>query len=313
MANNATLPAAGAVVAARDVGGVLYQVVMAAVRRDADTALDADGLNSMLQLDELGRLKVASQSAGYPLVSGTIAANGGSVSADVSRCSNVVVMMNTASLLGHNCTFEGSLDSTNGTDGVWFTLQAARSNANTIESATGALAATPGYSWELSVNACNWFRVRATAHTSGSATWKIQRGTYATEPIPAAQISGTQPVSGTVAATMTTPIQYFGTSTASTNATSIRASSANLGAVHFTNLTAATVYVKLYNKAGAPTVGTDVPAMVFPLAAGASVSGAFGTSGVRFGTGLSMAITAGAADTDTAAVGAGVKVSISYT
>ena len=111
-------------------------------------------------------------------------------------------LMNTASLAGHNCTFEGSLDSTNGTDGTWFALQAVRSNANTIETATGALAATPAYSWELSVNACNYFRIRATAHTSGTATWKIQRGTYATEPIPGAQVSGTQPVSGTVTANL---------------------------------------------------------------------------------------------------------------
>lgn len=171
-------------------------VVILAQRRDTDaTAVDADGDYATLKTDEAGRLKVATQPASYPLVSGNITVSGQNVSCEVSRASNVVVMMNTSSLAGHNCTFEGSLDSTNGTDGTWFAIQAVRSNANTIEGTTGVLAATPAYAWELSVNACNYFRIRATAHTSGTATWKIQRGTYATEPIPAAQVSGTQAVS----------------------------------------------------------------------------------------------------------------------
>ena len=40
-------------------------------------------------------------------------------------------------------------------------------------------------------------RIRCTVAVTASAiaTWTIQRGSYATEPIPAAQISGTQPVS----------------------------------------------------------------------------------------------------------------------
>jgi hypothetical protein len=99
---------------------------------------------------------------------------------------------------GVNVTFEGSLNSTNGTDGNWFTVQAIRSNANTIETTTGVLAAAPAYAWELSVNALKYFRVRATAWTSGTQVWTMIPGTYATEPIPGAQISGTQPVSGTV-------------------------------------------------------------------------------------------------------------------
>jgi hypothetical protein len=105
---------------------------------------------------------------------------------------------------GVNFTFEGSLNSTNGTDGNWFAIQAVRTNANTIETTSGVLGAAPAYGWELSVNGLNWFRVRATAWTSGTAGIQIQPGAYATEPIPAAQISGTQPVSGTVTANIGT-------------------------------------------------------------------------------------------------------------
>lgn len=313
------LPVGGAFVKAEDTPSASgdYGIVLLAQRRDTDaTAVDTDGDYATLKTDEAGRLKVATQPASYALVSGNITASGQIVACDVSRASNVVAMMNTASLAGHNCTFEGSLDSTDGTDGTWFALQAVRSNANTIENTTGVLAATPAYSWELSVNACSYFRVRATAHTSGTATWKIQRGTYATEPIPAAQISGTQPVSGTVTAnqgTLYTPSASSINSAASTNATSIKGSAGTVFSITASNVSASARYVKLYNKTSAPTVGTDTPVLIIPVPAGTLVNVQFGTVGYRL-SGIALAITANAADSDTTAVGAGeVKVATVFT
>jgi hypothetical protein len=180
-----------------------YGFVMLAQRRDSDTAAaGSDGDYATLKMDEAGRLKTASQPAAYALVSGNITANGQTVFIDCSRGSNIIAHMVAASLVGHNATFEGSIDSTNGTDGAWFAIQAIRTNANTIELTTGVLAATPAYGWELSVNGLKYMQVRATAHTSGTATWKFQQAPYATEPVPGAQVSGTQPVSGSVTATL---------------------------------------------------------------------------------------------------------------
>jgi hypothetical protein len=177
-------------------------IAILAVRRDADTSgAGADGDYAHLYVDEQGRLKVAAQPASYPIVTGSITANAQTVFASVARISNVVAHMVATSLVGHNCTFEASIDSTDGSNGAWFAIQALRSNANVIDLTTGVLAATPVYAWELSVNAYSYVRVRATAHTSGTALWKFQPGSYATEPIPAAQVSGTQPVSGSVTAT----------------------------------------------------------------------------------------------------------------
>ncbi len=48
-------------------------------------------------------------------------------------------------------------------------------------------------------------------------------------------------------------------SAASTNATSLKASAGTLFALYAVNLNAAMRYVKFYDKASAPTVGTDVP------------------------------------------------------
>ena len=171
--------------------------VVAGVRRDSDTSpVSADGDVHPLVFEESGRLKVATFPGSVVTTTDTITSNGDTVSIDVSRYSNLMLhCKGTFSTV--NCTFEGSIDA--GT--TWFAVQAIRTNANTIELTTGNLSAAPAYAWELSVNALTNFRVRATAWTSGTQTWVMVPGTYATEPIPAAQVSATQPVSGTVTAT----------------------------------------------------------------------------------------------------------------
>lgn len=299
--------------------------VLLGKRRDSDTTLVADGDLNTLNLDETGRLKVSSQPASYGDTSGNITANSQTVFANVDRASNVTISMVATSLVGHNATFEYSNNSTTGTDGNWYGVQVARSNANTAETATGVLAATPVYGWEVSVNAYKWIRVRATAHTSGTAAYIIKQGTYATEPVPIIQVTGTQPVSGTVTATVTAgtinPVvpatPYFLNSAATTNGALIITGTSNVSSFYATNEGATTAYIKLYNKATAPTVGTDIPEMIIPVPA--AVSGVPGVAnpnigfhGYRFALGLGIAITGAAVHTDTTAVAAGqVKVKIS--
>jgi hypothetical protein len=302
-------------------------VVMLMQRRDTDaSAVSGDGDYATLKGDEEGRLKVSTKPASFDLVSGTITGNGQTVFADVRRASNVMFMMNTGALAGHNVSFEGSIDSTNGTDGVWFAIQAVRSNANTIETSTGALAATPAYAWECSVNGLAYVRVRTTAHTSGSATWKVQRGVYATEPIPAAQISGTQPVSGTVTANIGTGSIAAGTnaigdvglqaranatgaastrhvvSTASTNAVNVKGAAGRVLGWAFVNTTASWRYVKLHNIATTPTAGTGVVQTI-----GVPPNGLAQVSlgqGIAFTTGIGLTVVTGAADADATATAA---------
>lgn len=90
-------------------------------------------------------------------------------------------------------------------------------------------------------------------------------------------------------------------SAASTNATSVKASAAILGVVHVTNINAALRYLKFYNKASAPTVGTDVPVWTIALPPSYPVNPVI-PGGLDFATGIAYAITTGAADTDTGAV-----------
>lgn len=284
-------------------------VVMLMQRRDSDaSAVDTDGDYATLKGDEEGRLKVSSKPASYPAVTGSITASAQSVSADVSRASNVMFYV-TGTFAGHNVTFEGSIDA--GTS--WFGIQVVRSNANTIETTSGALGAAPAYAWEASVNGLTNVRVRATAHSSGTANWRITLGTYATEPIPAAQISGTQPVSGTVTTTLGNPTNAsIINSAASTNGTVIKASAGNLYGITASNNGAGVAWVKLHNSTTV-TVGSTAVAQWFAVPAGGSIREDWGPLGARFSTGICLSITGAVADADTTAVAAGqVKVITSF-
>lgn len=124
----------------------------------------------------------------------------------------------------------------------------------------------------------------------------------------------------TNAGTPTAPATpYFVNSLATTNGALILTGTSGLQSFYATNIGASAAFVKLYNKATAPTVGTDVPEMIIYVpAAVAGVPGVatlpIGFNGFRFALGLGIAITGLVADTDTTAVAAGqVKVKLSRT
>ena len=95
------------------------------------------------------------------------------------------------------------------------------------------------------------------------------------------------------------------TAAATTNATSVKTSAGSLFEITIDNLAATPRYLKLYNKASAPTVGTDVPILTIPVLAGDIRQLAFGQIGKRFTTGIAFAITGAAAVSDTTAIVAG--------
>ena len=109
-------------------------------------------------------------------------------------------------------------------------------------------------------------------------------------------------------------------SAATTNATSVKASAGTLTSLLVTNQVAAPRYLKLYNKASAPTVGTDSPVATIAIP-GTATASAQGTTvnfaqldvPLPFATGIAFAITGLPSDADTTAVAAGdVKVYLNY-
>lgn len=94
-------------------------------------------------------------------------------------------------------------------------------------------------------------------------------------------------------------------SAATTNATLCASGNKGIVLLTLTNTGASAAYFKVYNKATAPTVGTDTPVWIYCIPAGQSISPPLPAFGLRSGTlGLGYAITGGAADADTTAVAA---------
>ena len=113
--------------------------------------------------------------------------------------------------------------------------------------------------------------------------------------------------------TPVTPTAYTLNSAATTNAVAVKASSGIVYAVAVTNTSATVKYLKIYNKATAPTVGTDVPLITIPIAPTAIANITWADKGLRFATGIGIATTTGIAYTDTNAVAANdLQITISY-
>lgn len=131
-------------------------------------------------------------------------------------------------------------------------------------------------------------------------------------------VIGTVPISGAVTLTSTTvlpvtPTTTFTNSAATTNGTVIKASAGTLWSVAVSNINAAVRYLKLYNSTTV-TVGTTTPVLTIAIPAGGMAQLSLGSNGMRFGTGICLGITTGAADADTGAVAANeIKVATTFT
>lgn len=92
-------------------------------------------------------------------------------------------------------------------------------------------------------------------------------------------------------------------STASTNATLVKSSAGRVYGYQFANLTAAWKYVRFFNKATAPTPGTDAPLMVVAIPPNGCVDLNLAVP-ITFATGIGYTITGGVADLNATAVAA---------
>jgi hypothetical protein len=189
----------------------------------------------------------------------------------------------------------------------------------TISTPAGADATTFNAAgmWIVPVRA-RYLRARLSTATTGGTTTLHYVGLGID---PSTRLA-TQPVSGTVTVTSTriAPNAADGHSSThhlisanTTNATSVKASAGAIGMIAVSNINAAVRYFKLYNKASAPTVGTDTPIMTIALKPGETTF-IESNSPIRCSTGIAYALTTGIAVADTGAVAASEhSVSIFYT
>ena len=154
-------------------------------------------------------------------------------------------------------------------------------------------------------------RVRLTTATSSGTTSAIFRlvDDTVTAEVPTALAAGTatvgkflKDISATAANGPTMLVHKLPSAAASTNATSVKATAGRAAKVSAWNAAAAVRYLKLYNKATAPTVGTDVPVLTIPLKPAEHTQCELTDYGLQFSTGIAYALTTGAADADTGAL-----------
>jgi hypothetical protein len=169
---------------------------------------------------------------------------------------------------------------------------------------TGAPSYTTAQSSPLSLTTAGALRTDASATTqpvSGTVTAN-QGGTWTVQPGNTANTTAwlVQEAPNTTGGVSV----YRLLSAATTNSNNIKSTAGQIYGWYLFNTSAAIKYVKLYNKATAPTVGTDVPIMTFPLpATDGAVQNPSGV-GIPFATGIGIAITGAPADADTTAVAA---------
>ena len=145
------------------------------------------------------------------------------------------------------------------------------------------------------------------------ATQAAQSGTWTVQP---GNTANTTPwlVTDTVA-TSGGLTMHKTTSAASTNATSVKASAGQVYSVQAFNVNAAVRYLKLYNKASAPTVGTDAPVKTLAIPGNTAGAGFVinWDKGLAFGTGIAFALTTEATDAGTTGVAANeITINIDY-
>jgi hypothetical protein len=183
--------------------------------------------------------------------------------------------------------------------------------------------------WFEPIGSVGAIRVRASAWTSGTATGLLLAGMAhnanfeytgangTTLPSNIAAIGGSDGTNLRALSvdttgklqTVTVPTTTGGLTTtrvisaASTNASTPKASAGQVYGWSIQNSGGSNRFVKLYNKASNPTVGTDTPFMTLMIPTGGG-NNFMGDVGIPFSTGIAMAITANGTDADTTAVAA---------
>jgi hypothetical protein len=202
------------------------------------------------------------------------------------------------------------------------TFQASNDNVNfvsvsasNISTLVAPVTTTNATGLMYGICAFRYLRIRQTSWTSGSTTAVLELYASATDFIPstlsAAQSGNWTVLPGNTVNTtpwFTNSVGTTGGTTSfhliaagTTNATSVKASAGQLYSYHIYNAAASVRFVKVYNKASAPVVGTDVPFRTIGIPAATYVSEAF-VNGITHPLGIALATTTGITDADVGAV-----------
>jgi len=148
-----------------------------------------------------------------------------------------------------------------------------------------------------------YIRLRVSALTAGQvkATIQLRRGTNPSAIVNAIATATTTTQAGASATSGGLTTFHHAISAASTNATSVKGSAGSISSIVVSNNNAAMAVFKLFNKASAPSVGSDSPIASIMIPPNGTVVFAQPIY-MRMSTGIAYALTTGMAVADTGAV-----------
>lgn len=244
--------------------------------QQTNKGLDSTGATHPILTDSAGRTKI---SHGQPdPVSATLAALNDQIAVFSDGFSDITFYFGSPPTGSNVITFEQSPDSTNGTDGTWFSVVATNQGANAAAAVTATIT-TANATYRVSAPAGSWVRARVSTHTSGSISAQAVTTTSSFQSQITATLSSTTVVvasttllpSATVGGT-TTP--YF--AAALTAKAAIKTTAGSVLHVNFYNPNTTDVYMQMFNTALASvTLGTTVPIRSFWVPAGGSYTDDF--------------------------------------
>lgn len=150
-------------------------------------------------------------------------------------------------------------------------------------------------------------KLLTTAYTSGTPTLAARASNAdAMMALDAALPAGSALIGGinVVPATTSTLSRARIMAAATTNATSVKATAGTIKTIFLHNNTASAKFLKVYAKATAPTVGTDVPIATLTIPANGPLNLPLNEPGFPVATGIAIAITGAVADSDTTVLAA---------
>lgn len=199
----------------------------------------------------------------------------------------------------------------NGT--TWDQLQVDASKFLKVNCATGCAGGTFNNNADAVATSATNGQAAAWGYVFNGTTWDRLRGDTtngAWVNVKNANANG-RAVSGSSSPVVPTPAlsTWHLIAAATTNATSVKGSAATVFSCQLGGI-AGPAFLKIYNKATAPTVGTDTPVktLIIPVAStaanGAGSNISFGPGGLTLATGFAAAVTGVITDADTTAVAA---------
>jgi hypothetical protein len=224
--------------------------------------------------------------------------------------------LTTVAQTGAPCIYEITAES----DEIWFSTKAAdNSAARTVATVMNLVAPDPEADYKVRIRFKNGGVAPASATTvqlffALSVDYTEQQvevtggngNTQAGQSIPVSVVNGGGVAAPSIQASAS--IAGLGASkllsAATTNPTLLKASAGRMYGYQLANLTAAWKFVRFYNKATAPTVGTDAPLFVVAIPPN-GMTDIFFTVPVTFAAGIGYSITGAVADLDATAVAAG--------